>query len=118
MFMAKKQPLSPLAIFIIAIIVVSLVAIAVSSVTHTTLALKQNDQGKSGNVGHQCIMGLENAAIETGNCTLDELGQFEDIMIIRETQGVKAAKEACFSTMTSKGCRGLCVAAINCYYLP
>ena len=58
-----------------------------------------------------------NAAIEAGVCTLNDLSQFIDVLVIRETQGIKAAKTACRTLITEKGCRGLCIAAVNCYDL-
>lgn len=92
-----------------------LVAIAISSVTNTALALKNNGGGNSDIAHQQCLNGLQVAAFETGNCSFDDLQQFSNIMSIRETQGIKAAKDACFSNMSSPACRGICVGAVNCY---
>lgn len=95
----------------------ALLVIAISSVTHTTLALKENSQGNSDVVRQHCITGLQVAATEAGVCSQDDLGKIPAILNLRETQGIKAAKDACFSYITNSGCRGLCVAVINCYDL-
>jgi len=111
----KSCSLSNLAINVI---VIALIIIAISSVAHTTLALKENSQGKSGVVRQQCLTGLENAAVEKGLCTSAELQTFNNaILPLRESQGIKAAKDACMTQITSQGCKGICIAAVNCYDL-
>ena len=95
--------------------IVCLIVIAVSSVTHTSLALKDNSQGNSGVVRQHCLNGLENAAVEAGVCSINDLQRIGNIFYIRETEGIKAAKDACFTQMSLPGCKGLCVAAVNCY---
>ncbi len=92
--------------------------IAISSLAHTTLALKENSQGKSGVVRTQCLNGLENAAVEQGLCTSAELNAFNNVILpIRESQGVKAAKDACLTQIVNQGCKGICIGAVNCYDL-
>ena len=102
---------------IVGIIVAAVIIIALTSLANTSLALKENSQGNSGVVRQQCLNGLQNAAVEAGVCSLQDLQNFNGIIAIRETQGIKAAKAACFSQITNQGCRGLCVAAVNCYDL-
>ena len=102
---------------LVGIIVAAVIIIALTSLANTSLALKGNSQGKSGVVRQQCLNGLQNAAIEVGVCSLQDLQKFNGILAIREAQGIKAAKDACFSQITNQGCRGLCVAAVNCYDL-
>lgn len=111
----NKSGLSFPNLFLMVVIVVCLLLLTVSSLTNTAFALKSNSQGKSNVVRQNCMNGLQNAAIETGICTFGELMQFNNVLAVRESQGVKAAKDICFSQMTSEGCRGLCVAAVNCY---
>ena len=113
----KQSNLSFPNLFLLIVVVVCLVLLTVSSLTNTAFALKSNSQGKSGVIRQNCLNGLQNAAIETGVCTFEELIKFNSILEVRESQGVKAAKDFCFSQMTSQGCRGLCVAAVNCYDL-
>ncbi|MFC1599113.1 hypothetical protein ACFL2U_03880 [Patescibacteria group bacterium] len=117
--MAKKKQdsFSILQIVLATIIIVSLVLISVATLTNAALALKSNSKGQSDVVRQKCLIGLENAAVEAGVCTMSDLAQFNSIIMIRETQGIKAAKDACFSRMSSPGCKGLCVAAVNCYDL-
>lgn len=115
--MATKTTSSQPNVIILSIIIFCLVVITVSSVAHTSLALKDQSQGKSQVVRQHCLNGLQNAAIEASVCTMQDLAQFNNIMYIRETQGIKAAKNSCFSLMSEAGCRGLCVAAVNCYDL-
>ena len=103
---------------VVAIVVALLAIIAISSLAHTTLALKENSQGNSGVVRQQCLNGIENAATEAQVCSVSDLNTFNSVIIpLRETQGIKAAKDACFSQITNQGCRGLCVAAVNCFDL-
>lgn len=111
----KQEPISLAKPFLASVIIVSLVLIAVSSLTNAALALKNNSQGKSGVVRQQCLNGIQNAAIDVGVCSIADLQKFNQILLIRETQGIKAAKDACSSQITNQGCRGLCVAAVNCY---
>lgn len=102
---------------ILGVIVVALIIIAISSVTHTTLALKENSEGNSDVVRVHCVNGLEQAAVEAGVCSQDDLSKIPAILSLRGSQGIKTAKDACFSQITNPGCRGLCVAVINCYDL-
>ena len=69
-------------------------------------------------IHQQCLAGLQQAAVESGVCSQQDLGEIGNVFYIRETQGIKAAKDACFTNITSPGCRGLCVGAVNCYDLP
>jgi len=100
-----------------AIMIALLLIIALSTIAHTSLALKENSQGNSDVVRVQCINGLEQAAVEANVCSQDDLAKIPAILNIRETQGIKAAKDVCFSQITSPGCRGLCTAVINCFDL-
>jgi len=113
----QSQNYNPLAFFLGAIVVICMILIAISSLTNTALALKNSSQGKSDVAHQQCLNGLTVAAIETGNCTQSDLMKFNDIIYIRETQGVKAAKDSCFTQISSPACMGICVGAINCYYI-
>jgi hypothetical protein len=91
----------------------SLLLITISSLTSVALAI--SNQGKSDIAHQQCLNGLQAAAVESGNCTWNDLVQFNNVIYIRETQGIKAAKDACFALMSSPTCQGICVGAIHCF---
>jgi len=106
------------AIFLGAVVVVSLVMIAIASLTNVALAIRNDHSNANVNVVRtQCLNGLVKAAVDSGVCSLSDLMQISGIFDVRESQGIQAAKAACFSQLVSPGCRGLCTAAINCYDL-
>lgn len=118
--MGAKNPKEPCQLNFTAVIagLILLAVIALSSLTHTALALKENSQGRSDVVREQCLNGVEHAGVEVGVCSASDLDTFNNVVLpTKATQGIKAAKDICFSQITNPGCRGLCVAAINCFDL-